>query len=132
MPRKDKFHELVRRLLEVAGWTITHSQLLRPFMDTKVYMDLGAEREGRKIAVEVKNFESNADVSEWEKAIGQFLIYQAVLSVHESDRQIYLAIPSDAWETFRFSHEGQSFLKNTPLRVIVYNSKTEVIEEWID
>ena len=59
---KDIFHSHVRSALEKDGWTITDDPLLLPWGKAPVYVDLGAEKiiaaekNERKIAVEVKSF----------------------------------------------------------------------------
>ena len=50
-----------------------------------LFVDLGAERllaadkEGRKIAVEVKSFSGASEIDDLEKALGQFILYHDVL-----------------------------------------------------
>ena len=62
MPRKDTYHDAVVQALKADGWTITHDPLILSFGGRDVYMCLGterpigAEKDGRKIAVEVKSF----------------------------------------------------------------------------
>ena len=62
MPPKDLFHGAVKNALIKEGWTITHNPLFIRFGDIDLYIDLGAEKviaaekDGRKIAVEIKSF----------------------------------------------------------------------------
>jgi predicted RecB family endonuclease len=59
---KDKFHNIVRHALEKDGWTITADPYEINVDDVDFEIDLAAEellraeREGRKIAVEIKSF----------------------------------------------------------------------------
>lgn len=77
MPRKDLFHETVKRALEKDGWRVTHDPLKIEFEDLRLMADLGAERifaaerEGSKIAVEIKVFGGESKTSDFEKALGQ-------------------------------------------------------------
>lgn len=56
MPRKDIYHEIVKRALIADGWTITHDPYPLSFGEESLYVDLGAEmplaaeKAGRKIA----------------------------------------------------------------------------------
>jgi hypothetical protein len=62
MPAKDIYHNTVRTALEKDGWTITKDPLTLEIGDRSLFVDLGAEKilaaekQGRKIAVEVKSF----------------------------------------------------------------------------
>jgi XisH protein len=62
MPARDIYHQLVIRALEKAGWRITHDPYRIVVGQKNLFVDLGAEqviateREGKRIAVEVKSF----------------------------------------------------------------------------
>lgn len=55
---------------------------------------LAAEREGEKIAVEVKSFLAHTSaISTFHTALGQFINYRAALRQEEPNRALYLAVP---------------------------------------
>ncbi len=89
MPVKDKFHEAVRTALEREGWTITADPLYLEFGGVDVFVDLAAEKviaaekQGRKIAVEVKSFIAPSIISEFHTALGQFINYRIILEAQE-------------------------------------------------
>ena len=62
MAARDIFHDAVKQALETAGWQITHDPLSLQIGGVERYIDLGAEqliaaeKEGEKIAVEIKSF----------------------------------------------------------------------------
>ena len=74
---KDVFHNTVKKALEKDGWKITHDPYRLRYGVVDVYIDLAAEdaiaaeKEGRKIAVEVKSFIGGSNVSEFHTALGQ-------------------------------------------------------------
>jgi hypothetical protein len=82
---KDLFHDAVRRALEKEGWQITDDPLFISFGGVDMYVDLGAEqilgaeRNGEKIAVEIKSFVGPSETTEFNAALGQFLKYQLAL-----------------------------------------------------
>jgi hypothetical protein len=75
MAAKDIFHEAVRKGLEKEGWVITNDPLKLQVGGVEMYVDLGAEKilvaekDGEKIAVEIKNFIGPSNISEFHKVI---------------------------------------------------------------
>lgn len=99
MSAKDKFHDVVKAALQKDGWQITHDPLvLRVQGIADLYVDLGAEnsiaadRQGEKIAVEIKSFIGTSTISEFHSAIGQFINYRYALELQEPERVLYLAV----------------------------------------
>jgi hypothetical protein len=139
MPKRDLFHDAVKNALIKDGWIITDDPLhLRISVKVDVLIDLGAEKmfaaekEGKKIAVEVKSFAGNSDISEFHTALGQFLNYQAALEIKEPERVLFLAVPLDTYETFFQDSFILAATRKHKLRLLVYNPTEEVISEWIN
>jgi len=104
---KDKYHTQVREALENDGWTITHDPFLIPYGVSTVEVDLGAEKligaekEGRKIAVEIKSFIEPSKVYAFHQAFGQYMIYQMALDYNAiTDRALFLAASLDVYNAF--------------------------------
>ena len=103
MPAKDIYHNTVRTALEKDGWTITNDPLPLKIGKRTLNVDLGAEKlfaaekQGRKIAVEVKSFVSASPVNDLEEAVGQYIIYEDILDRLEPERIIYLAIRAEVY-----------------------------------
>ena len=95
---KDIFHDTVKKALEKDGWKITHDPYRLRYGIADVYIDLAAEeaiaaeKEGLKIAVEVKSFLSASNVSEFHTALGQFLNYR--IAIETSDEPETSTLPS--------------------------------------
>ena len=138
MSAKDLFHDAVRRGLEKDHWHITDDPLELGWEEVKVKIDLAAERliaaerDQQKIAVEIKSFISTSAISDFHTALGQFLNYRVMLEVNEPDRQLYLAIPLDAYETFFQSRFAQVSIDRYQLKLIVYEPIAEEIIQWIN
>ncbi|MEI6331225.1 MAG: element excision factor XisH family protein, partial [Pseudanabaena sp. ELA645] len=126
------------RGLEKDRWQITDDPLELEWEEVKVKIDLAAERliaaerDQQKIAVEIKSFISASAISDFHTALGQFLNYRMMLEVNEPDRQLYLAIPLDAYETFFQSNFAQASIDRYQLRLIVYEPIAEEIVKWIN
>lgn len=137
MPTRDVLHDVVKNALIADGWTITHDPLTLAFGRRDVYVDLGAEapigaeKEGRKIAVEVKSFVGVSEVTDLERALGQYLLYRVLLSRQEPDRALYLALPEEAFRSLLDGDEGQALIDVGELRLLVFSPTRKVIDRWI-
>ena len=133
---KDIFHDNVIEALTKEDWTITDNPLRLESLGFNILIDLGAERligadkDGEKIAVEVKSFISASGVSQFHMALGQFLNYRDALDDKEPDRKLFLAIPIDAYETTFQLPFVQRSIQRYQIAFFVYEPVQEVILEW--
>ena len=138
MPAKDIFHNTVKIGLEKEGWEITSDPLYLDFGGVEIYIDLAAEkliaaeREGRKIAIEVKSFIGSSAISEFHKALGQFINYRTALSQKEPERIMYLAVPNITYEIFFKLELIQLVIRTQDIKLIVFNPNKDEIEQWIN
>lgn len=136
MSAKDTFHTIVKTALQKDGWRITHDPYPLQAGTLNLLIDLGAEkviaaeREGRKIAVEIKSFLGPSKISEFYKAMGQFIAYRAALKVQEPERTLYLAVSSDIYERFFSVQFIESLVEENQLYLLIYDIEREVIEQW--
>lgn len=134
---RDRFHYIVRRALEKDGWKITADPYVINIDDVDFEIDLaaeellGAEREGQKIAVEIKSFISPSNVSEFHTALGQFLNYRDALEKIDPERKIYLAVRVPIYETFFQRKFIISAVAKYQLQLIIYDVEREVISQWL-
>jgi len=132
MPAKDQLHDAVVRALLKDGWTILSNQPTVRFNGRILYIDVVAEKEGRRIAVEIKGtaFE---EMAELEKAIGQYILYRFVLAQSRRDITVFLAAPQKAFEKiFGASHkDGPALADELSLNFLVFDPKQEEIVQWI-
>lgn len=137
MSAKDVFHESVKIGLVKDGWTITEDPLELEWEGVKVKIDIAADRlisadrGDEKIAIKIKSFTSPSAISDFHTALGQCLNYQIMLEVHEPERQLYLAIPLEAYETFFQTKFAQTAIDRYCLQLVVYNPVLEEIVQWI-
>ena len=137
MPARDTFHDVAKEALIRDGWTITDDPLQLHYGGVDVYVDLAAERliaaekANQKIAVEVKSFLGDSTTYEFHNAVGQFINYRIILSKLQPERILYLAVPTEIYHTFFEGQFAQVIIQQTAIKLIVYQSDAEVIEQWI-
>lgn len=137
MPQRDLYHNSVRIALEKEGWQITADPMYLAWEGAVYFPDLGAEKviaatKGtQKIAVEIKTFIGQVFQEEFYKTLGQFDNYYYALADLEPDRELVLAIPTEAYQNFFQKSYVQKIIKNKGIVLLVYNENSETIEQWI-
>ncbi|MDD1413635.1 XisH family protein [Dolichospermum sp. ST_con] len=138
MSAKDVFHGVVKIALQKDGWQITNDPLTISVGGVNLSIDLAAEkliaaeREGQKIAVEVKSFlERSSAISEFHTALGQFINYRGALRRLQPERVLYLAIPLTTYKTFFQLDFPKDMILENQLKMLVYDVEQEVIFKWI-
>jgi hypothetical protein len=136
MSAKDKFHDVVKTALIRDGWEITNDPLFLKVGGIDFFIDLGAERllaaerNGEKIAVEIKSFLNTSTTTDFHLAIGQFINYRTALKLKEPDRKLILAIPEIAYDTFFKKDFPRLIIQEYQLNLLIYDVENEVIVQW--
>ena len=137
MSRRDSLHFALRHTLEKDGWTITDDPLILVLEQTLLKADLGAEKfltaekENRKIALEVKDFDSVSVISELEKTMGQIQLYQWALDVQEPERELFLAVSQSVYIKHFQKPIFQLAIQRNKINLLVYEPDQETILQWI-
>lgn len=137
MSAKDIIHEAVKKALIKNGWTITHDPLTLRYEDARVFVDLGAERvlaaerQGEKIAIEIKSFVGHSAINDMEDALGQYMVYLGLLEVSEPERKLYIAVSDFTYSNALQRKSFQLLLKRFQVPVIVVDIETEEVIKWI-
>jgi tRNA threonylcarbamoyladenosine modification (KEOPS) complex Pcc1 subunit len=135
---KDRFHDQVKASLVKDFWLITHdpysiqiSEAVKLKIDLGAESTIAAERDQEKIAVEIKSFITDSDISEFHAALGQYLNYIQALEDREPDRVLYLAVPSETYRDFFQLPFIQKSLRRHAVSLLIYDPIQEEIKEWI-
>ena len=138
MPAKDIFHDCVKTAMIKDGWTITHDPLSLRIGKKDLFVDLGAEqllaaeKEKCKIAIEVKSFVSASEIRDLETALGQYVLYQNVLSTLQPDRTLYLAIREPVFINLFQEEIGRLLLERQVIKLLIFDPNQETITQWIN
>jgi hypothetical protein len=134
---KDVFHDIVKRALERDKWVITHDPLTVKLSRRNVFIDLGAEKvigaekEGQKIAVEVKSFIGLSPLADFYDALGKYQLYFLALKKRMPDRILYLAMPEESYNMLTNDELLEEFINDLGLRLILFDPLNEKIVSWI-
>jgi hypothetical protein len=138
MPARDYYHDVVRNAIQKDGWTITHDPYrLKLARGKNLFVDLGAERliaaeKGlEKIAIEIKSFRSASEIKDLEEALGQFVLYEHLLTRYEPERKLYLAVPENVRESVFEEEAGQVLIEDKIIRLFTFNITQQEIVKWI-
>lgn len=137
MPAKNADHDIVREALVADGWTITHDPLRAQFAGRDVFIDLGAEqnaltaeKDGRRIAVEIQSFAGRSEVRNLQEAAGQYGMYRLVLRRSDPDRALFMAVAREVYDDILSEPLGQAMLAEFEIALLVYDSTTRRVLRW--
>lgn len=136
MSRRDRLHNSLRRALEHDGWTITADPLKLTWEEAELRIDMGAERtfaaekDGQRIAIELKEFTAVSRVSALEKTIGQMQLYKWALEEQEPDRILLLAVSEAAYARHFERPLFQVVVRRNKMNVLIFRPETEEVLEW--
>ena len=139
---KDLLHNCVKVALESEGWKITHdpynlNAIRRNGKRVVIPVDLGAERifsaekNGEKIAVEVKSFLRASMINEFHRAVGQYLMYRVGLKGQEPDRKLFLAIPQKIMQEIEDLDLLRESLAEYVVKILIFDPQNCRISRWI-
>lgn len=138
MPAKDTYHYEVKNALIKDGWSITDDPYTLEYKGLRLYADLGAEKllvaekEQDKIVVEIKVFNSPSQVTELQKTIGQYNMYQSILQRLNPDRKLYLAVSEEIYQDFFGQPAIQDIVGDQNIKFIIFDPDQEIILQWIN
>jgi hypothetical protein len=137
LPARDSSHEAVKQAVINDGWVITDDPYVISYGDRFLFIDLGASRfigicrGDQRIAIEIKQFKGQSQVTDLEEAIGQYLLYKILLNQVDPDRDLYLAISETTYNDIFREPIGQLAIVEIPLKLLIINIEHQEIIQWI-
>ena len=138
MSARDKIHNPVKSALRKTDWLVTDDPYVISYGERFLFVDLGAEsqfigaeKENCRIAIEIKELRGRSIIAELEQAIGQYVLYQLLLTQVDPDRKLYLAITTQTYENLFQEPIGQLVLQDLPLRLLIVDIAAQEIRQWI-
>lgn len=132
MPAIDQCHEQVVRAFEKDGWTISAAPYRLQHKLRLVYVDLAMSRQSNGsrenlLCIEVKCFQDvERQTHDLYVAIGQYLIYQSLLTTLGLDIVLYLAVPKAAFDTV-FDEIATQVVNHSKINLVVIDIEQEIV-----
>ncbi|HVU09896.1 MAG TPA: element excision factor XisH family protein [Phototrophicaceae bacterium] len=137
MPALDHCHENVVRALVKAGWIVAPKPFsLKIERGHTLFIDLAVSRvetSGEQVIllVEVKCFPADsADTSELYTALGQYIIYRSLLNQQRIKFDLYLAVPTEAYQNI-FTRMALNTIAENQIKMVVVDIEREVVIQWL-
>jgi len=136
MSARDRYHEEFKTALENEGWTVTDDPFRVTLGLVKVQIDLAAEplivaeRGDERIVIEIKTFGHLSFITDLQDAVGQYMCYQFMLDKTNSDRILYLGVPTKVYDRYEDEPILEIF-EALNISLILYDPETENIDKWI-
>jgi hypothetical protein len=137
MPALDACHPHIIHALEKDGWRVSEKPLKLDTARRSIYIDIEAARGANGIRQqillgEVKCFpDRDSTTRDLYIAVGQSIIYRAVLDEMDIHTPLYLAIPQDVYQDI-FDSTVRRAISDNKIKVLVVNVEMETIVQWID
>ena len=136
MAARDKIHEAVKNALIKDGWKITADPLTLKSGRENIHIDLAAEkllkaeRDGEKIAVEIKSFIRRSPMNDLEGALGQYNLYASILRRLEPTRRLFLAVSDTVYAALLRMESFTLVVEDYHISILVVKLETEEIIKW--
>ena len=137
MPRLDDCHEQVVRALQKDGWVVRDKPLRIRTNLRAVHIDIEATRNTNGssqhiLLAEIKCFpDRKSTTAELYIAVGQYVIYRAILAEANMAIPLYLAVPEIIYNTI-FDSTVRGAISDNNIKMIIVNLETETITQWIE
>ncbi len=136
MPSFDQCHDQVKRALQKDGWRIVEEQAPMVLGNRRAFIDLRGTRaiNGSRLQMmflEVRCFPDSQNTNhELYTAVGQYILYRAMLNELEVDVPLYLSIPESIFNDL-YDAPVQRVVRESQIKIVVVNLDQERIVQWI-
>jgi hypothetical protein len=137
MPTTDECHEHLVHALDKAGWKVESAPFKLYHYSRIIYTDLRVSQvtngvQEELLLIELKCVpERTSSAVELYTAIGQYLVYRAMLVEFALPFSLYLVVPEVLFRTL-FDNIVRRVVKDNSIKLIVVNLEKERITTWVE
>ncbi|MFN8487366.1 MAG: element excision factor XisH family protein [Caldilineaceae bacterium] len=134
----DAIHAAVKRALINDGWSILSEHFRMQLGRYKLFADLAAERtlaaerNGRKILIEIKSFSGRSYIKELQQALGQYRMYLDAVELTKLGYDVYLAVGREVYDEFLSHPEIEHLLQRNQVRLVIIHLEQAKVTKWIN
>lgn len=138
MAVRDKIHNAVKNALIKDGWRITHDPLVVKYGERRIKVDLAAEplfaaeRDGIKIAVEIKSFVGYSLIQDLKEMVGSYDVYLFTLNEVAPIYKLYIAISEEIYAKDFAEPIVQAAVQGRKIPLIIVDIVHEELVQWIN
>jgi len=122
----DKYLPNVKDSLRQDGWTVKEKTLSLTDGEYIFLIDIEAEKDGRKIAVEVKSWLNNFS-QDFYAALGQYTTYRTALKRAKLDYDLYLAVTEDIYHKHFNKSIFAQIVKKNSVKIIIFDTNNTIV-----
>jgi len=137
MPAFDVCHNQVVRALQKEGWNVEAEQVTFSLGKRRIFIDIQAVRgvngnRQQMMLIEVKCFSNPKLVNEeLYYAIGQYLVYRAMLAERKSEVALFMSIPELVFN-LAFDLPIRRVIADSQIKLVIVNIESERVVRWIE
>ena len=86
---------------------------------------------GKTLGFPFKSFRGRSDITELERAIGQYVLYRRILREDEPERKLYIAVEEETYNGIFSEPIAHWIVTDEQINLIVFDAAKEEITQWI-
>jgi len=129
---EDKLKEAVTIALLLAGIEIIADPYRFRSGGFKYQIDLAIKTANRTAAVEIKSFLSLSFLEDFYAALGQYITYRYALQLAQTQVDLYLAVPLHVYAKHFAKPLIKGILEMHHVKLIVFDSESNQVTQWIN
>ncbi|MEZ4865751.1 MAG: element excision factor XisH family protein [Caldilineaceae bacterium] len=134
----DTIHDAVIQALKNDGWHILREHFTVRYEELEIRIDIVAEhpavlaeKDGRRILVEIKTFGGRSFMKDLQNAVGQYTIYRNILALSGLEYELFLAIHETVYDVAFQQKAMTQIIQLNQIKLLVVNIDSQEVVRWV-